>query len=64
MITSDRRYLNQFSVHGAATLDLANTEHIKTSNPNYDRFLYTDHKHQVQYPNSRHLSTNPSTYML
>lgn len=64
MITEERRYLNPYSVHGAATLDVANTEHMKSTHPTADVFLYTDHKHSPPPPTSRFLSTHPSTYLL
>lgn len=64
MITDCRRYLNQFSIWGADTLDQGNTENIKSTNPFFDRFLFHDYKHQPLPPTSRYLSPKPSTYLL
>lgn len=64
MILAERRYLNPFSPHGAAALDVANTQHLKSTHPSVDRFRYTDHKNLSQVPTSRYISTNPSTYLL
>lgn len=64
MTTDCARYLNQFSIWGAAKYDQGNTENIKSTNPFNDRFMFHDHKHNPLPPNSRYLSPNPATYLL
>jgi len=64
MTTDSKKYLSQYIMWGAFRHDSGNTEFIKSTNPSHDKFLYHDHKMQPLPPNSRHLSTQPSTYMM